>query len=153
MKGSLGRRTRRRRKTRKQKGGNSLNIRYGSIHVAGQRLNSSLTQTAPSVSIGKANKQPSLGRQGLPNSVNVPEGHTLIMYDPDAPAGTWLHWLKGAQEEFWPYQPPSPPSGTHRYIFRLVEGEPVKSAIKQSGIDPKVILPGNVKGEVMFIQS
>jgi phosphatidylethanolamine-binding protein (PEBP) family uncharacterized protein len=74
------------------------------------------------------------------------------MFDPDAPAGTWLHWLRGAEGDYWPYQPPSPPSGTHRYIFRLVEGEPVKSAIKQSGIDPVAILPGRVKGEVMFTQ-
>lgn len=127
----LGRFTRRRRRTR-QRGGNSLNIRYRSTRVNGQQLQAPLTQ-----------KQP---------TVTVPKGHTLIMFDPDAPAGTWLHWLHGAEGDYWPYQPTSPPSGIHRYIFRLVEGEPVKSAIKQSGIDAAAILPGSVKGEVMFTQ-
>lgn len=65
----------------------------------------------------------------------------LIMDDPDAPAGTWVHWvlwnvdprtteiaensipaesMQGANS--WGktgYGGPCPPSGTHRYYFRL----------------------------------
>jgi Raf kinase inhibitor-like YbhB/YbcL family protein len=76
-----------------------------------------------------------------------PEGtvsYALIMDDPDAPVGTWVHWvawnLKGralpegvgrevhAPEGFvegknsWGrnrYGGPCPPSGTHRYFFKI----------------------------------
>ena len=79
---------------------------------------------------------------------HVPEGtrsFALIVEDPDAPAGTWIHWvvfnlpatttglregvstggpLAGALEGVngWGrsgYGGPCPPSGTHRYSFRL----------------------------------
>lgn len=53
--------------------------------------------------------------------------YTLIMWDPDAPASSWLHWLvvnaeegdvrKG--EELMPYAPPSPPSGIHTYSIAI----------------------------------
>ncbi len=65
----------------------------------------------------------------------------LIVDDPDAPAGTWTHWLAwnidprigGIEENSVPegavegttdfgsagYGGPCPPSGTHRYFFRL----------------------------------
>lgn len=65
----------------------------------------------------------------------------LIMDDPDAPAGTWVHWVAWnipattvtIQENGLPpgasqgrndwkrngYGGPCPPSGTHRYFFRL----------------------------------
>jgi hypothetical protein len=68
--------------------------------------------------------------------------YALIMDDPDAPRGTWVHWVAwgihatnlpegasprgrgGFQEGLnsWPrrgYGGPCPPSGTHRYYFRL----------------------------------
>lgn len=74
----------------------------------------------------------------------IPE-HTaslaLIMEDPDAPSGTWTHWviwnispdlaviprnvgLNFARQGLnsWPkkgYGGPCPPSGTHRYFFKL----------------------------------
>jgi hypothetical protein len=78
-----------------------------------------------------------------------PEGtqsYGLIMDDPDAPAGTWVHWvmynipanLRGLTEAVpgkkdiegmgmnglnsWPkigYRGPCPPLGTHRYFFRI----------------------------------
>lgn len=75
---------------------------------------------------------------------DVPEGTeslTLIMEDPDAPSGEWIHWLvwnippavmrieagktpAGAEEghtsfEEIGYGGPHPPSGTHRYRFKL----------------------------------
>lgn len=70
-----------------------------------------------------------------------PEARTLalIVDDPDAPSGTWDHWVAfdippGAEipENVGPlgtagrnssgntgYDGPCPPSGTHRYIFRI----------------------------------
>lgn len=74
---------------------------------------------------------------------DVPAGAqtlALICDDPDAPSGIWDHWLvwnipstithipaggaAGGQEGMnsWPkqgYGPPCPPSGEHRYYFRL----------------------------------
>ena len=80
---------------------------------------------------------------------NIPEGAkslALILDDPDAPTGTWVHWIiynmppasKGLQEGVIPIQEmahetkqgindfkkigyggPCPPSGTHRYFFKL----------------------------------
>jgi hypothetical protein len=74
---------------------------------------------------------------------DIPEGSkslVLIMDDPDAPADTWDHWLvwnipparkieensvpKGAVQgrNSWgrsSYGGPCPPSGTHRYVFKL----------------------------------
>lgn len=65
----------------------------------------------------------------------------LIMDDPDAPAGTWVHWIvwnipAGTREisedglppdarqgmndwKRFSYGGPCPPSGTHRYYFRI----------------------------------
>lgn len=69
------------------------------------------------------------------------ESLALIMEDPDAPAGSWTHWVlwnippeidiidegiipeeategvnsSGSQN----YQGPCPPTGTHRYVFRI----------------------------------
>lgn len=75
---------------------------------------------------------------------NVPPGAkslALIVDDPDAPAGTWVHWVvwnidpatkeikenslpRGAQEGMTDFRKrgyggPCPPGGTHRYFFRL----------------------------------
>ena len=72
--------------------------------------------------------------------------YALVMDDPDAPAGTWAHWLlynlpgeaRGLPADVQPlegelkgiphgvnswnttgYRGPCPPRGTHRYFFRL----------------------------------
>lgn len=57
--------------------------------------------------------------------------YTLIMHDPDAVVGNWLHWvivnIKGNNvkngDELFEYTYPAPPkgSGMHRYIFLLYE--------------------------------
>ncbi len=71
----------------------------------------------------------------------IPQGTrslVLIMDDPDAPGGTWVHWVvydippvasiaedsvpgKEAGNSFGrvAYGGPCPPSGTHRYFFKL----------------------------------
>jgi Raf kinase inhibitor-like YbhB/YbcL family protein len=81
---------------------------------------------------------PPLAIEGVPAEA---KSLALIMDDPDAPAGIWMHWViwnidpatteikqgsvpKGAQEgqNSWKkkgYGGPCPPSGTHRYFFRL----------------------------------
>ncbi|MEW5772710.1 MAG: YbhB/YbcL family Raf kinase inhibitor-like protein [Thermodesulfobacteriota bacterium] len=91
------------------------------------------------------------GRDANPTLLfrNAPAGTrslVLIMDDPDAPGGTWVHWLvydipaasSGLPENLprtpqlpglatqgrnsWGrvgYGGPCPPSGTHRYVFRL----------------------------------
>lgn len=85
-----------------------------------------------------ANVNPPLEISGAPAGT---ESLVLIVDDPDAPAGTWNHWLlwniapdtasigedsvpRGAtagKNDFGRtvYLGPSPPSGTHRYYFRL----------------------------------
>lgn len=75
---------------------------------------------------------------------NVPSGTTslaLVVEDPDAPIGTWVHWtiwninpsISRVSEGSAPagavegktssgkagYGGPCPPSGTHRYVFKL----------------------------------
>ena len=84
------------------------------------------------------NVSPPIAIEGVP-----PEAKSLalVMDDPDAPAGVWVHWLLwnidpasgeipqgrvpvGAEQgvNSWQrlgYAGPCPPSGTHRYYFRL----------------------------------
>ncbi|MBL7084536.1 MAG: YbhB/YbcL family Raf kinase inhibitor-like protein [Candidatus Omnitrophica bacterium] len=78
---------------------------------------------------------PALIIEGLPNGV---KSLVLIVDDPDAPMGTWVHWvvydipvIPKIEENSIPgmqggndfgrkdYGGPCPPSGTHRYFFKL----------------------------------
>lgn len=82
---------------------------------------------------------PALNWSGVPEQAR---SLALVMDDPDAPAGTWVHWLitgipkgttgipeggrlpTGAKAHETSngqtrYGGPCPPSGTHRYFFRL----------------------------------
>lgn len=81
---------------------------------------------------------PPLAWSGAPDGV---ASYSLIMDDPDAPAGTWVHWVLfdispqttqlaedlpatiGVQgNSSWDrtgYGGPCPPSGEHRYFFKL----------------------------------
>lgn len=62
-----------------------------------------------------------------PTVTDLPEGmYTLIMYDPDA--DNYLHWLvvnmspgNPSGDVKVPYQGPTPPSGTHSYIFLVAQ--------------------------------
>ena len=85
-----------------------------------------------------ANVNPPLVISGAPAAAKT---LVLVVDDPDAPAGTWNHWLlwniapetKEIGEDAVPagaiagkndfgrsvYLGPSPPSGTHRYYYRL----------------------------------
>ncbi len=61
------------------------------------------------------------------NSGNGSGLYTVLMWDPDAPAASWIHFLvvniPGSNildgETILSYTPPSPPSGTHRYYVSL----------------------------------
>jgi len=69
--------------------------------------------------------------------INVnPNGlYTLVLYDPDAVGGTYIHWvltnIKNNDIKFGniiiPYKGPAPPpkSGKHRYIFNLYKQDRV----------------------------
>ena len=89
------------------------------------------------------NVSPSLEWDSVPTNT---KSVALICDDPDAPMGTWVHWVyydlpaesRGLPEDVPPenqpqtggkqgindfgkigYGGPCPPSGTHRYLFRL----------------------------------
>ena len=104
-----------RRKTRRLRGGNMLEVSYGNEQVSGQELPKTLTQMKPSV------KFPTTGKL-----------YTLVMWDPDVPPISqpgFVHWiatnLQGQNDietnELIPYKGPAPPSGTHRYFFGVFE--------------------------------
>ena len=78
---------------------------------------------------------PSISIEGIPDGT---QSLTLIVDDPDAPMGTWDHWIvwnippsEKIEENSVPgveglndfrkhsYGGPCPPSGTHRYFFKI----------------------------------
>jgi len=90
---------------------------------------------------------PPLSVEGVPEGT---ESLVLIVDDPDAPMGTWDHWVvwdipptKRIEENSVPgteglndfgkhsYGGPCPPSGTHRYFFKVY------------ALDTKLDLPSN----------
>jgi Raf kinase inhibitor-like YbhB/YbcL family protein len=101
------------------------------------------------------------------------KGFTLICDDPDAPAGTWVHWVyydipagvnslpeniekiqKPSQggiqgvNDFGRigYGGPSPPSGTHRYFFKLYAAD---SLINLSPGATKQQVLSKLKGHIL----
>ncbi len=102
---------------------------------------------------------------------NLPTGAkslALIVDDPDAPSGTWVHWvvwniapgIKEIREHSIPpgavqgmndfrkldYGGPCPPSGTHRYFFKLYALDAVLSLKPGSN---KAALEGAMKGHIL----
>jgi Raf kinase inhibitor-like YbhB/YbcL family protein len=102
----------------------------------GGRIPTRFTADGPDVS-------PPLSWSGVPEGAKA---LTLIVHDPDAPRGDWVHWVlydlppasSGLPEGVLPdaeassggrhgttdfrrlgWGGPAPPSGTHRYVFRL----------------------------------
>ena len=125
------------------KGGQSIPAKYG---CTGKNISPALTWN-----------EPPAGTQSF----------ALIMDDPDAPVGTWVHWVlfnipvdtRSLQEDLpltgknvdpnaiytgknsWGnsgYGGPCPPSGTHRYYFRLYALDTTVS-----------LLPGATKQELL----
>ena len=103
------------------------------------------------------------------NIGNLPSGTksvAMIMDDPDAPAGTWDHWLlwnmsasitsiaknsvpTGAKQgaNSWgnsKYQGPCPPSGTHRYMFKVYALDTTLSLPSADSIDLMSAMKGHI---------
>lgn len=123
------------------------------------------------------NISPPLSWTGVPAEA---KSLALIMDDPDAPRGTWVHWVlynippdsKGLEENIphgpslangakhgknsWPklgYGGPCPPSGTHRYYFKLYaldivlpqQGEATKAQILKA-MEGHILAEGQLMG-------
>jgi phosphatidylethanolamine-binding protein (PEBP) family uncharacterized protein len=101
-------------------GTNELDIIYGTEHAAaGKHLTRMQAAHAPDVKF-----------DGAPD-----KHYSLLMVDPDAPSPDdpkmreWLHWvvvnIPGSDVSkgftMTPYNGPTPPRGTHRYVFLLYE--------------------------------
>ena len=105
---------------------------------------------------------------------DIPEGTeplVLIVDDPDAPAGTWIHWVvfnmpvtDGIEEGEKPgnqgindfkkeqYGGPCPPMGTHRYFFKLFAlGQELGLSEGASKRDVEIAMEGYIlaKAELM----
>jgi len=91
----------------------------------------------------------------------------LIMDDPDAPIGTFVHWViynmppntKGIEEHATPpgkmapnslgrasYTAPCPPSGTHRYFFKLYA---LDQNLTETEIEGKASLEKAMEGHIV----
>lgn len=89
----------------------------------------------PQYTCDGANVNPPLDIQNIPENAKC---LALIVDDPDAPAGTWVHWVvwnipvtqrigeneapgtEGLNDfKKHTYGGPCPPSGTHRYFFKV----------------------------------
>jgi Raf kinase inhibitor-like YbhB/YbcL family protein len=102
---------------------------------------------------------------------HVPPGAkslALIVDDPDAPAGIWVHWVlwnihpetkeirensvpKGAQQGMndfrkQPYSGPCPPSGTHRYVFKIYALDTILTISPDA---TKAVLEEAMKGHII----
>lgn len=114
---------------------------------------------------------PPLTIDGIPRAA---KSLSLIVDDPDAPAGTWVHWvlwnidpaIKTIRENEVPsgavqgrndfkktnYGGPCPPSGTHRYFFKVYALDIVLTIPPTSTkADLEKAMKGHVLAEGQFI--
>lgn len=135
------------RNTKKYKGGNktcsaftgcplNINIQYPVGLVEEKELTQEDTKNIPDLDFKKE-----------PNTT-----YLLIMWDPDAPSPSFLHWMQlytpssinkvHAIQELAPYQGPTPPSGVHRYYFTVYTMDNTTSS---KIIAPSTRSPFNIK--------
>jgi hypothetical protein len=136
----------------------------------------SITLTSPSFGEGESiplqftctgdNHSPELTWSNPPAGT---QSFALIMDDPDAPVGTWVHWVlanlpaeeRTLPEDYTPesgvtagknsagsnsYAGPCPPSGQHRYFFKLYALDTVLEA--DASLDKSGLL-GLMEGHVL----
>ena len=121
------------RKTNK-KGGQTpatqLSINYANIGIAGQELSRDQYINPPRINVS-----------------NYAANFIITMTDPDAPAGTWTHYVamlkpngSVVSKPYYEYEPPRPPpkTGTHHYIFRAYAATGTAGTLRNKGN-----LPGN----------
>ena len=68
--------------------------------------------------------QPVVAWNAIPNTL-----HTVLMWDPDAPEASWIHFLVintpsanlSQGQTLLSYEPPTPPSGIHRYLVTVFQ--------------------------------
>jgi Raf kinase inhibitor-like YbhB/YbcL family protein len=114
---------------------------------------------------------PPLAWSGTPEAA---KSLALIVDDPDAPAGTYVHWViynmpaasRGLSESIRPgsqladgsiqgpnsagragYSPPCPPSGTHRYFFKLYALDSVIDATGAGKNELLKAMQGHILGQ------
>ena len=130
-----------------------------------------------------ADVSPPIAWQGIPENA---KSIALICDDPDAPMGTWVHWLvwnippetTGLDENVPPdavlqngicqgttdfgqtgYGGPAPPSGTHRYFFKVyaldtmldLSADSVKPEL-EAAMDGHILAQGELIGKYARIR-
>lgn len=94
-----------------KKRGGSYSVKYAGKEAAGNLRPRQNTLTQPTISYNSSQN----------------ELYTLVIYDPDAPHPSYLHWLVVNIPEdkiqdgttIMEYEPPNPPSGQHKYYVNL----------------------------------
>jgi phosphatidylethanolamine-binding protein (PEBP) family uncharacterized protein len=105
-----------------------LEVKYNNILINGQEMIKNKTQKRPEI----------LFR--MENGVK----YIVVMWDPDAPQSSWLHWIESMKKEngilqtkiVKDYEGPNPPSGTHHYYFSLYRkenGEEIEGVPEERG--------------------
>lgn len=115
---------------------------------------------------------PPLKIEGIPKET---KSLVLIVDDPDAPMGTWVHWVvwnisptEKIEENSVPgveglndfdkhsYGGPCPPSGTHRYFFKVYALDTkldIKTNSRKEGVERATKEHILAKGEIVGIYS